>query len=463
MSTTSRLMSALGAAALIGSAIAAVPSGAGAGGPAYRITAGVEVIEVVVVGGRGGNAGSFLFQEGGVGCQVTASLTVATGDSVTWLLGRPGQDTTFATNEQPGGVGGAGARPGGFGGATEQTFSNSATPGPGGGGASSLSLNGAEQIIAAGGAGGSATTGGGSACYANTPVGSDGFGTVPTAGGAFTPTAGGVGGLSNGGSSTPPPGTAGQSSTGSPPGAGGTGGPGRFGGNGGGGGGGGISGGGGGAGQNSFNGTSNTGGAGLSGAPDAPTGVAPAQFGGGPRSTGLILIREVDIDTATLPGGTTGTAYSATLDATLTEYSDSAIVVSASVAALTDDVVWSLADGSAPLPSGLTLAGDGTLSGTPTATGTTTVTLSAEVLDDSGNVRARTVADFDIVVSDGPTPTTEPTPTSTTEAAPSTTVPGGSGTLPATGAGGVAPLVAAGLALAGSGVGLGWVARRRRS
>jgi LPXTG-motif cell wall-anchored protein len=431
------------------------------------VSPGVEVVEVVVLGGRGGNAGTEIFQQGGSGCQVTASLAVELGDEMTWVRGGSGSDTTFSTVEQPGGVGGAGARPGGAGGATSQTFSNNSTPGAGGGGATSLRLNDNELIIAAGGGGGVLATGGGSACFNGTPDGSQGFGTSPVAGGGISPELGGVAGLGNGGSSNPPPGTAGNSATGSPPGAGGTGGVGQFGGPGGGGGGGGVSGGGGGAGQNGqFGGGIGSGAAGLSSAPEAPNGVAAPKFTAGGPAEGSVALRTVEITTPSLPEGTTGSSYSASLNADFVEFVDGPSSIMSTVSpANGGTITWSFFFLSSPLPAGLTLNPSGSITGTPTVTGIENVILMASVLDDAGDVRARSVVDYDIVIAQGTPPTTapEPEPTSTTAAAPTTTVPGGgSGTLPATGAAGVAPLVAAGIALAGSGLGLGVLARRRR-
>lgn len=442
---------------------AALP--ASAGSPAgYTVPEGVEVVEVVVLGARGGNAGEEVFQQGGAGCQVTASLPVGAGDQLTWLLGVPGVDTTFGASDQSGGTGGAGARPGGDGGATLQVSGN-ATPGAGGGGASSLSLNGEEQVVGAGGGGGTGSTGGGAACASSTPEGGQGFGTSPTAGGGLTPDVGGAAGLGNGGSSNPPPGTAGNSATDSPPGKGGTGGVGQFGGPGGGGGGGGISGGGGGAGQNgAFGGGNGTGAGGLSGAPTAPSGVAAPLFAAGPTEGGSVVVREVEIATSSLPSGTAGTSYSATLDASLVEQGDApGFVWSVAVPANGETVTWSVADGSDPLPAGLTLNPSGSISGTPSASGTTEVLLAASVLNGTGDTRARTVVPLTLEVA-GAAPTTTEAPTTTTEATTTTAAGtgGGSGTLPATGASSVAPLVATGVLLVGSGAGAALLARRRR-
>ena len=69
------------------------------------------------------------------------------------------------------------------------------------------------------------------------------------------------------------------------------------------------------------------------------------------------------ISTSALPGGTTGTAYSQTLTAT----------------GGTPPYSWSLASGSGPLPTGLSLSSGGVISGTPSASGT--YTFSVQVTD----------------------------------------------------------------------------------
>lgn len=466
------LVAAASAAALL--AGATLPASAGAV-PSYVVPTGVEVIEVVVLGARGGNAGEAGFQQGGAGCQVTASFIVDVGDELTWLSGSPGDNTVFGAFDQSGGAGGAGTRPGGDGGATVSVSGNG-TPGAGGGGASSLSLNDEEQIVAGGGGGGTGTTGGGSGCASSTPAGGQGFGSSPVAGGGITPDVGGIAGLGNGGSANPPPGTAGNSASDSPAGKGGTGGEGRFNGPGGGGGGGGISGGGGGAGQSSqFGGGNGTGAAGLSGAPDAPAGVAAPRFAAGERGNGSVAVREVEIATSSLPSGTTGTSYSATLEASLMEQSDApGFVLSVVTPANGETFTWSVADGSDPLPVGLTLDPSGSITGTPTASGTAEVILAASVLDGADDVRARSVVGLTLEVAGGAPTTTEATTTTTTTAEPTTTTTtaasgsggasgtgGGSGSLPATGVSGVAPLLATGLVLMGSGAGAALLARRR--
>jgi LPXTG-motif cell wall-anchored protein len=167
-----------------------------------------------------------------------------------------------------------------------------------------------------------------------------------------------------------------------------------------------------------------------------------------------------------LPVGTSGAAYSATLDASLVAATDAPGFAWSEVAptALGDLVTWSLAADSGPLPDGLSLDPTGSLSGTPTGIGSTEVTLSASVLDDAGDTRARSVVDLTIEVSQA-APTTTEAPTTTTEATTTTAAAGGggSGTLPATGTSSVAPLVTAGLLLVGSGGAAAVLARRRRS
>jgi len=447
-----------------------------AGSPAgYTVPDGVEVMEVVVRGARGGNTafGDFVALGGG-GCAVLASLEVASGDAVSWILGTPGGDTNSSTAASPGGVGGAGARPGGTGGATADTFDRSAKPGAGGGGASSLSVNGSELIVAAGGGG--AGQNGTSAACSNSPQGENGFGSVPTAGGGKTPDAGGIGGLGNAGSATPPPGSAGNSASDSPPGKGGDGGNGNFGGPGGGGGGGGISGGGGGAGQNGqFGGGNGSGAGGLSGAPEPGAGVSAPRYAGAPAGPGEVAGLAVVIDTTELPDGKAGTPFSAFLNADFEVVFEQVILdpLSADAAPTQVSVTWSLAEGSAPLPDGLSIDPAGSITGTPIGGGTTEFTLAASVIDDFDNTRARSVVTFtlDIAQADPTTTTTaDPTTTSTSEATTTTATgggggssSGGSGTLPATGAAGVAPLVAAGAMLVGSGTAAALLARRRRA
>jgi hypothetical protein len=92
-------------------------------------------------------------------------------------------------------------------------------------------------------------------------------------------------------------------------------------------------------------------------------------------NSGLWVVQEapttqLTILTTSLPDGNMNVPYSATLEAINGALGNSKIF-------------WSLATGSNPLPSGLTLDGTGNITGTPEATGTVEVTFDAT--DDSGN------------------------------------------------------------------------------
>lgn len=479
MRRLSRVVPLLAAVAVAGGVFVPVSAGVPV---LYTVAEDLEVVEIELHGARGGSAeGNGFVSQGGAGCRVTASLPVAAEDVKTWNPGLAGGSTDRVAEVRPGGVGGAGARPGGDGGPMNSLSGTTpGTAGAGGGGASSLSLNGEELIVAAGGGGGAAQSGG-AACASNTAAGGQGFGTTPTAGGGLSPDSGGAAGLGNGGSASPPPGTAGNSATGTPPGKGGTGGAGTFSAPGGGGGGGGISGGGGGAGQTGvFSGGNGSGAAGLSGAPQPSSGIAAPRFAPSDRSEASVEVRAVVVSTSSLPPATAGTSYSVTLDAEFIQVAANGIVVpfgapQAARVAEADDTVWSLAPDSDPLPDGLSLTDAGVLAGTPTSAADAELVFVAEVQDAQGDARARSVVTLSLDVS-GSAPTSSTSSTSsTTEPAPTTTaqdpaVPttntagaGRGGTLPSTGASGVAPLVAAGALLVGSGAGAALLSRRRRT
>lgn len=413
---------------------------AGAVAPSsYTVPAGVEVLEVVLVGGSGGAVlrGDPDYP-GGLGCRVTTPLGVAAGDSLTWLLGGDGQSTVTSSATPPGGLGGTGARPGGAGGAIGTSFAGSfGAPGAGGGAASAAYLDGVEFAVAAGGGGASMSSTGGSGCGYSTAEGANGVGAQPNAQGATTPSAGGVGGTANivnavhhGGNGT--------SATATPAGRGGVGGEGRISGSGGGGGGGGISGGGGGSGMTSaFAGSAGTGAAGLSGVTESvtlpgfalPTYAAAAPWNGVVASH--LAVNAVEVTTTQLPPATVGTAYTTSLVANFGEV----FTTSSSAGSPVGAVTWALATGSATLPGGLTLATTGAITGTPTSTGTFPVTFAASVLDGAQLVRARSVVTLALVVGASPsspaqglvtTPvdpaTTSPSTSPSTSLAPSTTV-----------------------------------------
>jgi hypothetical protein len=139
----------------------------------------------------------------------------------------------------------------------------------------------------------------------------------------------------------------------------------------------------------------------------------------------------------------------------------------------TGPVTWALAEGSDPLPPGLTLnTADGTITGTPTAAGTYPFTLQ---VTDSTEPPLAATSPQSITIAPGcqtptPTPTVTPTPTPTPTAS-----GGGSGQTPAaaaapsgelafTGASGLRPMLTAALALLVAGITLtALVARRGRA
>jgi len=177
--------SKIGIVAGIAAAVAVVIPGAadanGGGDADHTVQATQEVVEITAVGGRGGNGGSFLFQQGGSGCSVTMSLSVADGDTLVVYLGGNGGDTERASVDADGGSGGPGVYPGGAGGAVGQRSDNAATPGGGGGGATVVRHNAVQIIVAAGGGGATSNTGGGSGCAGYTAAGENGYGVTPVA------------------------------------------------------------------------------------------------------------------------------------------------------------------------------------------------------------------------------------------------------------------------------------------
>ena len=453
------------------------PVGAGRS-PGYEVPAGVEHVKVVAVGGQGGIVPDG-FPPSGSGCEVTASLPVAEGDVIAWLVGGDGGNTDRVGADSPGSPGGAGLFPGGAGGGVTELSGSTPRPGTGGGGATAVAIDSVDflaPIVAAGGGGATQDVSGGSGCVGNDAGGSQGFGTTPTAEGGVDPAVGGAGCLGNSGSANPPPGNAGQSLTGSPPGQGGAGGDSTFGGSGGGGGGGGVSGGGGGCGQVSRFGSGGpgSGAAGLSRGPDPVGGIAGPTFAAAPSgSSGSVAVEVVEISTEALAGGTVGAIYSQTLQATVIEVANIGVTAqSVQPMDASPALAWSLAADSDPLPGGVTLDPSGALSGTPTAPGTATVELAASLLNAGGDTMARTVVSLTVVIG-APSPTTsttavpdDTTSTTTPVASTSTTITGGdavrSGVLPATGAGVVAPMAAAGGILLASGAGVALLAARRR-
>lgn len=97
----------------------------------------------------------------------------------------------------------------------------------------------------------------------------------------------------------------------------------------------------------------------------------PGTGGGTTSAENFIVVAQLAITTASLPGGSLGVAYSATLAATggQTPYT------------------WSVSAGS--LPAGLSLSSAGVISGTPTAPGTASFTV--QVVDSTGALARRTI------------------------------------------------------------------------
>lgn len=89
------------------------------------------------------------------------------------------------------------------------------------------------------------------------------------------------------------------------------------------------------------------------------------------------------INTTSLPGGVTGTAYSQTLQATPGTQGKA--------------VTWSLASGS--LPTGLTLNTDGSITGTPTAAGSYTFTVTAQEADGGETSKSLTITIIEAITS----------------------------------------------------------------
>jgi hypothetical protein len=117
------------------------------------------------------------------------------------------------------------------------------------------------------------------------------------------------------------------------------------------------------------------------------------------KNLSITIIPQLSITTGSpLSGGITNTAYSATL---------------ASTGGVTP-IAWTLATGSGPLPTGLTLSSAGAISGTPTAAGTFNFTVQAA---DSGTPQQKVTKAFTITIIQQlviTTPATLPTGSVTT-------------------------------------------------
>ena len=363
-------------------------------GPAsFSVPAGVQVIQAIASGGAGG-AGTPT--SGGLGCEVTGSISVNAGDTLSLFVGQNG---TAGTGGAPGtgGHGGNGDNGSWSGAGGDGSGSTNAGAGGGGGSATALFDGTTSTIIAAGGAGGgnSSPGDGGSGCAANTSHGGNSLHSSRGGVGATTLSAGGA---SGGGAAD-----AGNSYT-----------QGGAGGHGGGGGGGGASGGGGG-----FIGTNGdqgevSGGAGLSYVQTTNAGNLNDATYSPTSSTPSITINYVAIDAVSLPGAIVGSLYDQILSATF----------GGQIALTGTNARWSVTP---PLPAGLTLnSTTGVISGTPTANATsTTYTVTAAELYNcvscgSGFIIAQSSATATFAVTGGPT-TTSPSAKSTAVAMLATT------------------------------------------
>ncbi|WP_198665920.1 MULTISPECIES: putative Ig domain-containing protein [unclassified Sphingomonas] len=146
-------------------------------------------------------------------------------------------------------------------------------------------------------------------------------------------------------------------------------------------------------------------------ATDSSTGAGP--YAGTRAYTLLVNAAPIALGTAALPAGTVGTAYAG------------------AVAATGGVAPYRYAVSADALPTGVTLASDGTLSGTPTASGTFTATVT---VTDSATGTAATASRAYTIAIAAPALTLSPAtlPTATSGAAYSQTLAAGGGTAPYT-------------------------------
>jgi LPXTG-motif cell wall-anchored protein len=446
MTSPRRLVVALaGLSALLAtsSPAAAVPAG-------FTPAAGVEVVEVVAIGGTGGTVQTYpdSANPGGGGCMVSASIAVADTTTITWRVGSNGVDAVKDTDisSMPGGDGDF---PGGDGGGVFDTFSTNTFTGGSGGGATTVSIDGQTSIVAAGGGGASAGGNGGRGCADNQPEGGRAFGIFPPAQGASTASAGGERCTATG-SPTPRYGTDGNSADHpTAPGRGGDGASGRYIGPGGGGGGGGISGGGGGCGAANSSSSASGGGAGLSGAPEPTADVAAPTFSSSDTS-GSVVIWWITVDPPLDLAFSVGAPASATPTVAGFAATDGAVPTSR----LLPSITWTV---SPELPEGLELdPTTGVISGTPAEAAAGSWTLTASQLDVEGDARMRTSTSIDLSIIDDGTVLEDNTPTTNT-----TQDTAAATTLPTTGDDSSGWLLALGLAALIVGIGIRRVGIRR--
>jgi len=345
----------------------------------WVVPAGVEVVQVTVSGGKGGDGGdngSGGPSLGGAGLAVTAGLNVSPGETIYVALGANGQNTSRDTNA-------ASAFNIGKGGYNDSRD----VAGGGGGGASAIAVDNTVVVIAGGG--------GGAGGFSPSPLGpwtSGGGGRGGENGGNanWSIDLGGIGGggIRGGfhGNETDISqlvrtgamlGGGGQPVTASARGynvRGGGGGAGYIGG---------IQGGGG---SDEFNKWAGGGGGGGS-SYRSPTRIPAGNYTGGDfSSVPSGSIEYIDITTATLPGATAGTAFTATLAATF------------GAAEAVDD--WRVTPA---LPTGISLnATTGVLSGTAGAASTGTYAFTATQYGSPERISARSNVSLSLTVTAAP-------------------------------------------------------------
>ncbi len=203
----------------------------------WTVPADVQCVDVVAIGGRGGDGGDYLQGlggQGGDGASVATTLVVAPGDELTILVGERGVDGTGNTGEGPPPTAGPefsgfrGADPGSNGGrgGIEDGGDGGDGAGAGGGGGGGLSyvLAGGGPVVIAGAGGGGGAGGPGDNAQENGDGGDGGDGgesgtdggdgapvdnpdgpeTWGTGGGGATPTSVGAAGTSLGGTEPGP-------------------------------------------------------------------------------------------------------------------------------------------------------------------------------------------------------------------------------------------------------------------
>ena len=334
------------------------------------IPSGVSAVGVIATGGLGGYTSG---ASGGSGCLILYPTSVNPGDTMAAELGQNGGAGGANT-----GAGGIGWSDGGNGGTAASGIN-----GAGGGGSTGVFLGRTLIAVAAGGGGAAGTTSvGGTGCILDSQQGASGSPDNPGGNGG-TEAAAGLGGNYQGASGGSA-GSAGTSSVDIPPSTGGSGGSNTVSGDGGGGGGAGLNGGGGGAsGDTATPLEAGSGGGGSSYVAAVGPGLASPLFSPNQNSfsSGIALAVWPELTTTSIPAGSVGNSYSATIDATeyvidLTTGLPPVYAPGASTLHAINSLrsapsgslalpLWSVTPS---LPAGLTLdPATGAISGTPTA------------------------------------------------------------------------------------------------